>query len=80
MPRQLTIRGVPDDVARRLDRISRDRAESLNRVVVRILTESVGVDARRMRLARYVTWTEDDAATFDAALAGQRGIDAELWR
>ncbi len=80
MPRQLTIRGVPDDVARRLDRISRDKAESLNRVVVRILTESVGVDARRARLARYVTWTEDDASTFDAALASQRGIDAELWR
>ena len=80
MPRQLTIRNVPDDVGRRLDRLSRDRGESLNSVVVAILTESVGVDARRARLERYATWTDAEAQTFDDALASQRVIDADLWR
>jgi len=80
MPRQLTIRNVPDEVGRRLSRVSRDRGESVNTVVVRILTDSVGVDARRSRLARYATWTEADATAFDQALASQRVIDAELWR
>jgi hypothetical protein len=80
MPRQLTIRHVPDDVGKRLDRLSRDRGESLNTVVLGILTESVGVDARRTRLERYATWTEEDAAAFDEAVSSQRGIDADLWR
>ena len=80
MPRQLTIRNLPDEVGKRLDRLSRDRRESLNAIVVGILTESVGADARRARLERYATWTPDDAEAFDAALASQRVIDAGLWR
>lgn len=80
MPRQLTIRNVPDDVARRLERMSRERDESLNSTVVHILTETVGVDARRARLERYATWTAEDVAAFAAALGPQRVIDADLWR
>ena len=80
MARQLTIRNVPAEVGKRLDRLSRERGKSLNTVVVGILTESVGVDARRERLERYGTWTEADATAFDEALASQRVIDAGLWR
>lgn len=80
MPRQLTIRNVPNEVGKRLDQISRDRGESLNTVVVGILTERVGVDARRARLERYATWSKDEASAFDDALASQRVIDADLWR
>jgi plasmid stability protein len=80
MPRQLTIRNLPDEVGKRLDRLSRDRGESLNAVVVGILTESVGVEARRKRLERYATWTADDAAAFDEALDSQRIVDDRLWR
>jgi plasmid stability protein len=80
MPRQLTIRKVPDEVGKRLDKLSRDRGKSLNTLVLDILTESVGSDARRARLERYATWTVEDAASFDEALASQRGIDADLWR
>ena len=80
MARQLTIRNVPAEVGKRLDRLSRERGESLNTVVVGILTESVGVDARRARLERYATWTDDEAAAFEEALASQRVIDGDLWR
>lgn len=72
MPRQLTIRNVPDDVARRLARMSRARDESLNSTVVRILTATVEVDARRARLERYATWTAEDVAAFADALIPQR--------
>ena len=80
MPRQLTIRNVPDEVAKRLDRLSRDRGESLNTIVVAILTETMGVDARRKRLQRYATWSEEDAAAIAHATTSQRVIDADLWR
>jgi plasmid stability protein len=80
MPKQLTIRGLPEEVGKRLQRLSRARKRSLNATVVKILEEAVGVEGRRRRLARYATWTEEDLAEFEKALAGQRTIDEELWR
>jgi hypothetical protein len=35
--------------------------------------------ARRSRLARYSTWTEEDMREFEAALTAQRVVDAKLW-
>lgn len=80
MPRQLTIRNVPDAVATRLERLSRERDESLNATVVNLLTEAVDHDARRDRLARYVTWSEADVEDFNEALRAQRTLDEDLWR
>ena len=80
MGTQLTIRGVPDEVSRRLARLSRDRGTSVNRTVVDILTSAVGVDARRRCLERYATWTAEDATEFERALSAQRVVDADLWR
>jgi len=80
MPRQLTIRNVPDAVAKRLDRLSRERDESLNSTLVGLLTEAVSYDARRERLSRYVTWSEDDVTAFNAALRVQRTVDDDIWR
>ena len=80
MARQLTVRNVPDEVGLRLDRISRARGKSLNSLVLDILTASVGADARRARLERYATWTEEEASSFDDALGSQRVVDADLWR
>jgi plasmid stability protein len=80
MARQLTIRGVSEEVRRRLESVSRARGQSVNATVREILTAAVGVDERRRRLARYVTWNAEDLAEFDEALAAQRSIDDPLWR
>jgi plasmid stability protein len=79
MSRQLTIRGVPDDVAESLERLSRARGTSVNATVKELLAEAVATDARRRRLERAATWTEGDLEEFDAALASQRTIDHALW-
>ena len=79
MPKQLTIRGLPDQVAERLTRLSEERGTSVNATVVEILKRPVGVHERRTRLERYVTWTDEDLAEFNEALALQRVIDVELW-
>lgn len=76
---QLTIRNVDADLASRLRAISSERGESLNATVLSVLREAVGPDARRTRLRRYATWTEEDAKEFDAALAEQRVIDRKDW-
>ena len=80
MSKQLTIRGLPDQVAERLTRLSEERGTSVNATVVEILKRAVGVHERRARLARYITWTDEDLAEFNEVLASQRVIDAELWR
>jgi plasmid stability protein len=80
MSRQLTVRNVPDDVGERLDRLASERGASLNTVVVEILKEAVGMEGRRARLERFATWTDEDAASFEAAIASHRVIDDEIWR
>lgn len=80
MSRQLTIRGVSEEVGRRLEGLSRSRGQSLNATVLEILESAVGVSERRQRLARYATWTEQDLQEFNESLAAQRTIDDPLWR
>ena len=75
MGKQMTIRGIPEDVARKLLRLSRQRGQNVNAMVLDILTQAVGTDARRERLARYATWTADDLSQVEEAVAAQRLID-----
>jgi hypothetical protein len=79
MAKQLTIRGVSDEIGQRLEGLSRARGQSVNTVVLEILEGAVGVNERRKRLARYATWTPDDLAEFNEALAAQRTVDDPLW-
>ena len=79
MTKQLTIRGVPDEVGRRLEELSRDRRQSVNATVLAILESAVGYEERRKRLERYATWTTADRLQFEAALAQQRTVDDADW-
>lgn len=80
MLQQLTIRGVSEELRRRLTRLSRESRQSLNTTALQLLERGVGIESRRRHLERYATWTEADVAEFDRALADQRVIDDELWR
>ena len=80
MAKQLTIRGVSEEMGRRLETLSRAQGQSVNTTVLKILEATMGVDERRSRLARYATWTPEDLAEFNEALAAQRPIDDPLWR
>ena len=79
MARQLTIRGLSDTLAKRLQRMGRERGQSVNTTALQILEDAVGIDARRTRLSRYATWSVADLREFDRALADQRVIDDGLW-
>jgi len=72
MSKQLTIRAVSKEVQDGLKNISRARGQSVNATVLEILATAVGVDERRRRLRRHMTWTQKDLAEFDKALAAQR--------
>jgi plasmid stability protein len=79
---QYTVRQVPAELDRALRRRARREGKSLNEVTVEALREAVGlaeVRVKRRSLADLVgTWQEDPE--FDAAVADQRRIDADLWK
>ena len=79
MARQLTVRGVSDEVSRRLDELSKATGKSVNATVLEVLEHAFDVDARRRRLERYATWSEEEYREFQANLAAQRAIDPEVW-
>ena len=80
MSKQLTVRGVSDEVAERLESLSRARGQSINTTVNEILGDALGAGERLRRLERFVTWSDDDLAQVTEAVAAQRAVDADLWR
>lgn len=81
MAKQITVRGVLPELSRRIERLAQERGTSVNATVLEILKGAVGLDqsARRTRLQRYTTWTEQDLREFEATLAAQRVVDVKLW-
>ncbi len=77
--KQITLRNVDPELARRLRAISVERGESLNSTVLDLLRNAVGLDERRERLQRYATWNADDLREFTDALAAQRVVDERYW-
>lgn len=78
--KQMTVRNVSEELSKRLERLSDTRGESVNTTVLRLLEQAVGIDGRRERLARYVTWSAADRQEMDDALRAQRSVDPELWK
>jgi plasmid stability protein len=82
--KHLTIRNLPPDVGRALEREKQRKGTSLNQMVIDLLRRALGVDSPGRPpngLARLAgTWTAEDLARFEAALAVTEGVDEELWR
>lgn len=79
MAKQLTIRGVPDEVGRRLELLSREGGQSVNSTVLRILDAAVGYEERRKRLESSAIWSDEERLEFEAALSSQRTVDDGDW-
>jgi len=80
MTKQLTVRGVPDEVAERLDALSRARGQSVNATVNQILEDALGFQARIRFLRAMPRWSPEEAHDVDQAIAAQRIVDASDWR
>ncbi len=82
----ITVRNIPPELAAILEQEARSSDTSLNKTVIRLLEKATGL-LRRPGRRRYHdldelagSWTPEEAAEFDSALADQRHIDPELWR
>lgn len=80
----MTIRNVSADLAAALEEEKSRRGLSLNRTVLALMSEALGVSEEAERgngLRRLAgTWTEDEFREFEEAVRPFREIDEELWR
>lgn len=78
----LTIRNLPPDVADALDREKRRRGESLNRTVIELLSQGLGVGGTRSNVLAGLAgkWSEEEFRQFENAVAPFGEINPELWR
>lgn len=78
----LTVRNLPAEVAEALDREKRRRGSSLNRTVIDLLSQGLGVGAVRSNgLGRLGgKWSEEEFDEFERAISPFEQIDEELWR
>lgn len=80
----MTIRNVPTELSAALEAEKRRRGLSLNRTVLLLMQEALGVSTGRSRsngLRRLAgSWSEDDFRNFEQAVAPLAEIDEDLWR
>jgi len=82
----VTLRNLPPELARVIRRQSAERKTSINKTVISLLEGATNTQ-RKKQVSLYHdldalagTWTEQEAAEFEEALAQQRGIDPDLWK
>jgi antitoxin FitA-like protein len=82
----ITLRNIPTKLQEAIRRRAGKDGLSLNKTVIRMLEEAAGQRTTADHELHYDldhlagTWSEEDAAAFDEALAEQRRVDPELWR
>ena len=81
----LTLRNLPPHVARAITRRASELKTSLNKAVISMLEDGLGV--HEAPTARYHdldelsgSWAREEAAEFEAVLREQRTIDPDVWR
>jgi Ran GTPase-activating protein (RanGAP) involved in mRNA processing and transport len=82
--RHLTVRNVPEELARQLQQEQRERGLSLNQTVIDLLSQATGI-ARRAFFDNGLghlagTWSPADLAEFEQATKAFEVVDAEMWR
>jgi hypothetical protein len=83
----VTLRNLPPELARIIRQRAGESRSSINRAVIGLLEEGVGIRPKRGIKPLYHdldalagAWTKEAGAVFDKALLRQRGIDPELWK
>jgi len=78
----LTVRNLPEDLADALAREKQRRGTSLNRTVIDLLEQSLGVRGKQSNGLRKLsgTWTANQQRRFLDSIRCLDEIDQDLWR
>ena len=81
----ISLRNLPPEVARIIQQRAREQGISLNKAVIRLLEEALGVEKRPER--RYDdldwlagAWSKKEAEELEKGIAAQRQIDPRVWK
>jgi hypothetical protein len=78
------VRNIPANLAHALEQARRRRGTSLNQTVIDLLNQCLAVGTEtppRNGLGRLAgTWSAEEHARFERAVAATEQIDEELWR
>ena len=84
---KITLRDLPPEVLRKIRERAVRRRISLDRAVVELPEEKLGLRTRRSRPTRrhdidkfFAMWSRKEADTVEAAIAELRRIEPELWK
>ncbi len=86
--KQITLRDIPEDIAKAIEKKSKKEKLSLNRTIITLLERGAGV-ASKHTSAKPVyhdldhlcgAWSKKEAEEFENNLKSQRKIDEELWK
>jgi len=86
--KQITIRSIPDEVKKTVQKEAERKGMSLNKAIISLLERAVGSTAleKKKRVLYHDLdhlaglWSREEAAEFDRSLKTQRKVDAELWK
>jgi len=83
----VTVRQMPRELARAVDRRARATRTSVNKAVIGLLEEATGLAKKTAdRVPHHDlddlagSWSRAEATAFDRALAVQRPLDEDLWK
>lgn len=73
----ITLRNIPEALARRIEERAGRSGASLNRTVIEMLTEKSSSESRRQDFERFSgRWSAEEADAFDAELAIMRTVES----
>jgi hypothetical protein len=83
--KQITLRGIPENIENIAQEEAKARGVSLNKAFISLLRK--GADQQRRKSPRAKSefgrflglWNEEEAVSFDESLRQQREIDKDLW-
>jgi len=82
----ITLRNIPASLGRAIEKRATNERISLNRAVIELLSEGLGIEMRERREVVHHdldhlagAWSVAEAEEFEVTLSEQRRIDPELW-
>ena len=79
--KNLMIKDIPSEVVDALERESERSHSPLDQTVITLLRLALGVQEKGNGLAKLAgTWTDEEHARFERAVAVNEQVDEELWR
>ena len=87
--KQMTLRGIPEEVEKKVKKEAERKGLSLNKAFLSLLEGSAGIRQKAKKRNKTLNhdldhlsgrWTKEEAESFGRSLGLQRRIDEDLWK